>query len=314
MLIAEINRSRKLGVEYEMTVPLVGRGSGQDVQQTLANVLTANGLSAVARGYSHEPLPSGVDFGVEYDSSVHGESQYSGIEWFPIELKTRILNYDEWEALVPKALDICRYMGARVNRSCGHHVHVALDEVHSRRPGPRVVRSLYNVVHRFEPVIFSLVAPSRCTSRFAQPLPNRSRLFHSCHGIRSFRQTVSRWDRFYGLNLTNALGSNPHVEFRHHHGTLDSEKARHWLRLCMRLIDHAATRNCQAAEQQVASSRKSYDALRYTIGLKSNHGIYAKVSEELKETGRFFLKRWKTFNAPTVSGDSAATNDKRGEQ
>jgi hypothetical protein len=214
------------------------------------------------------------------------------------------LTYDEWENLVPKALDICRYMGARVNKSCGHHVHLALDEVHARRPGPKVIRSLFNIVRRFEPVIFGLVAPSRRTSQFTRPLPDRSRLFHDCHNIRSFRQAVGRWERYYGLNLVNALASEPHVEFRYHHGTLEVEKARHWLRLCLQVVQHSVTRNCQAAERQVENSRKGFDALRYTLGLKSNIGIYAKVSDELKETGKYFLKRWKHFNEPaSISGE-----------
>ena len=303
MLTAEINRTRKLGVEYEMTIPLVGRGSGHDVQQTLADILSANGLRAVARGYSHDPLPSSADFAVEHDGSVRGESEYAGIQWYPIELKTRILNYDEWEALVPKALDICRYMGARVNKSCGHHVHLALDEVHARRPGPKVIRSLYNIVHRFEPVIFGLLAPSRRVSQFCRPL-DRSGLFKDCHNIRGFRQVVSRWERYFGLNLTNALAPQAHVEFRQHHGTIESEKARHWLRLCLQVVQHSVTRNCQAAERQVENSRKGFDAMRFTLGLKSNAGIYSKVSKELLDTGKYFLKRWKHFSEPApTSGD-----------
>ena len=296
MLSAELNRTRKLGVEYEMTIPLVGRGSGHDVQQTLADILSANGLRAVARGYSHDPLPSSADFAVEHDGSVRGESEYAGIQWYPIELKTRILTYDEWENLVPKALDICRYMGARVNKSCGHHVHLALDEVHARRPGPKVIRSLFNIVRRFEPVLFSLVAPSRRTSQFTRPLPDRTRLFHDCHGVRGFRQAVSRWERYYGLNLVNALASEPHVEFRYHHGTLEVEKARHWLRLCLQIVQHATVRNCAAAEHQTTNDRNGFENLRYALGLKSNVGIYSKVSDELKETGKYFLKRFKHFN------------------
>jgi hypothetical protein len=91
-----------------MTVPLVGSGNGMDIQRALAQALTANGVRAMARSYSHDPLHNNTDIAVEFDNSVQGESRYSGIRWFPIEVKTRILTYDEWEALVPKTLDICR--------------------------------------------------------------------------------------------------------------------------------------------------------------------------------------------------------------
>jgi hypothetical protein len=66
-LTAEINRLRRIGAEFEMTVPLVGTGCGRDIQATLANVLCANGIRAISRGYDHSPLPSGVDVAVEYD-------------------------------------------------------------------------------------------------------------------------------------------------------------------------------------------------------------------------------------------------------
>jgi len=315
MLAAELNRSRKLGVEYEMTFPLVGSGNGRDVQQALARVLTANGLRAVARGYSHEPLPPGMDLAIEHDMSVQGESRYAGITWHPVEFKTRIIDYNEWEMMIPKALEICAYMGGRINRTCGHHVHLALDEVHQRSQGLKVIRSLYNLMHRFEPVVYGLVSQSRRNpSGYSSPLPGQSRMFHGCSGVRSFRKILSGFERRFGLNLTHVLEEKPHVEFRYHQGTLDVEKARHWLRLCLQLTQHAVTRNCAAAEKQTCNDRKGFDALRYTIGLKSNAGIYAKVCDELKETSRYLLRRWNAFNMQPseTSGNGQGDNENGG--
>ena len=261
-----------------------------------------NGLNAVVRGYCHDPLPRGADLAVEFDSSVRGESEYAGIQWFPIELKTRIVTYDEWERLVPKALAICTYMGARLNTSCGHHVHIDFPEARARKP--LAIRSLYNLMHRFEPIIYGLVAPSRLTNDFCRPMPDRSRLLHGCRTKRCFQRALGHWERYYGLNLTHIFAPEPHIEMRYSQSTLDSEKARHWLRLCLQLVEHAVTRNCQAADQPAQNTRKDFDNLRYSIGLKSNAGIYAKVGDELKETGKFLLKRWKHFNEPVpVSGD-----------
>ena len=147
MLTAHLNRTRRIGCEYEMTIPLVGTGCGLDVQRTLANVLTANGLRSIPRGYSHDPLPTGVDLAFEYDSSVQGETRYAGVSWHAVEIKTRILSgIDDWERTVPKMLDIARYMGARVNASTGHHVHVSLPEVADR---PTAIRSLMGAGEAF---------------------------------------------------------------------------------------------------------------------------------------------------------------------
>jgi hypothetical protein len=307
MLVSELNRTRRIGAEYEMTVPLVGSGSGADVQQTLARVLTANGIRAIARGYSHDPVPAGVDLAVEYDSSVQGESRYAGISWFPVEVKTRILaGYDDWEAVVPKTLEIAKYLGARVNISTGHHLHLSLDEF---KENPRVARSLWNLVHRFEPLVFGLVAPSRRHSQFTRPLPSTAKLLHGANSVRTLKRVLSGFDRYYGLNLTRLFDDAPRIELRYHHGTLDVTKARHWLRFSLQLIQHAVTRNAQAAPAPLANDRKALDKLLVTAGFKVNTRVYAKVSPELRETGKYMLKRWKQLNADSLDAGKAAVVD-----
>lgn len=282
-----------------MTVPLVGRGSGEDVQSTLSSVLTANGIRAIVRGYNNSPLPDGVDVAVEYDSSVQGESRYAGIRWFPIEVKTRILNgVDDWEGIVPTTLDICRYMGARVNTSTGHHLHLSLDEF---AENPRVIRSLWNLTHRFNDVIFGLVAQSRGHSHFCRPMPPASKVLHGANSLRTIKRVLSQYDRYCGLNLTHLFGDSPRIELRHHQGTLNTQTARMWLRFCLQFVQHAVTRNCQAADASLVNDRKSLDKLLVTIGLKVNSRVYAKVSPELRECGRFILRRWKKFNLPNES-------------
>ena len=300
-MLAATLTNRKLGCEFEFAMPIVGGGSGHDVQRVLADVLTANDLTACSRAYCHDPLPPQCDLAVEYDSSVRGMDDMPGIAWASIELKTRILEgMEDWERIVPKALGICQYLGGRVNVSTGFHVHVDFPEARRR---PTKIRSLYNIFHRFEPVLYGLIASSRRTCGFAKPLPNRPRLFHNCRGIRSFQRALSSWERHCGLNLTNLWAQDPHIEFRYHQGTLDAEKARHWLRLLNRLVEHSVVRNCQAASEPVECNRKGFEAMRYTIGLRPNAGIYKSVAPEFKETSRFLLRRWRQFNEPDVSGD-----------
>lgn len=294
MLIAELNLSRRMGAEYEMTVPRIGSGTGTHVQQSIADCLSANGVRAIARNYQHTPVPSNCDVAVESDSSIHGESRFRAVNWCPVEIKTRILNgVPDWEAVVPRTLEIARYMGARVNRSCGHHLHIDFPEA---REIPTKIRSLYNIVHRFEPVLYGLVAPSRRTNGYARPMEDRARLLHGCRSLTCLHRALSHWNRQSGLNLTHLFGPEPRIEFRYHGGTLDAAKARQWMRLVNRLVEHSVTRSCQAARQQVACDRKGLDAFRYTIGLRPNAGIYSKVAPELRETSRYMLRRWQTLN------------------
>jgi hypothetical protein len=294
VLIATVNRTRRIGCEYEATVPLVGTGSGHDVQRTLASVLSANGLRSIARGYSHDPLPPGADLAVEYDSSVQGETRYRGVTWHSIEIKTRVLTgIDDWERVVPKTLDIAQYMGARVNASTGHHVHLGLPEVIDR---PRVIRSLTALVARAEPVIYGLLAPSRRLNNYCMPLAGRLPDLRPCKTVADYRERLLGVSRYYGCNLTHATGDSPRVEYRWHQGTLDAAKARHWLRFLLQLTEHAVTRNCQALAEPLVNDRQGFERLATAIGLRVNSKIYRQVSPELVETAGYLLRRWKQFN------------------
>ena len=295
MLISELNRNRRIGTEFEFVLPQIGSGTGDDVRRTLAQILTSNGLPTVARGYSHRPIPAGMDLAVEYDSSVRGESRYSGIRWESVELKTRILNgVDDWERIVPKALNICRYLGGRVNVSTGHHVHISMPEIKVR---PKAFRSLYNTIHRFEPLIYGMVASSRSTGRYATPMLDRPGLLNGCKSMEAIGDSFRRHPRTSGFNVIPMFNSDPRWESRYHGGTLDVDKARHWLRFMLRITDHACQRTCKAAKSQHPNTRDSLDKMLVTLGLKVNSRVYAKVSPELRETGAFLLNRWKSLNA-----------------
>lgn len=303
MLVAELSRNRRLGVEFEVAVPQVGAGQSDDVRRTLAQVLSANGVPSVVRGYSHREVPEGSDVAVEYDASVRGESRYRGIRWVSVEVKTRILSgMDDWERVVPPMLDILRYMGARVNSSCGHHVHVEFAEARER---PAVIRSLYNLVHRNERVIYGLVPPSRHSSTYSTPMPDVGGRLASCSSLASFRRELEGLPRTSGTNWTHLWGSAPRIEYRYSSSTLNVEKARHWARLMLRLTDHAAQRSCKATKAQLPRDRDSLDKMLVTLGLKVNSRVYSKVCPELRQTGRYLLRRWKELNE--AAGEREAT-------
>jgi hypothetical protein len=289
MLVAEL-KPRPLGVEHECLVPLVGNGAGMDVQSTIANVLTGNDIPAIARPYCHTRLPSGIAVAVEADSSLQPSSPYRSVAFFPVEIKTRILtNADDWEAVMPKTLAIVSYLGGRVNATCGHHVHLSFEEY---RQDPTVLRSLVNLFWRFEPVIYGLVAPSRRTCGYALPLE-----LSDVQGVSVSRPFIPcNWDRRHGLNLQNLDSARPHLELRYAGGSLNVLKARHWLRFCLQMVQHAVNRNCKFTPKQVENNRKGIEKLLVTCGFKPNSKVYAKVCPELRETGTWLLRRWKHLN------------------
>lgn len=287
---------RTMGAEFECAVPLVGSGNLLDVQRQISGILSANGIRANFRGYSHAPVLD-CDIMVETDSSVHGDGRIAGITWIPLEVKTRIMHgLADYMQIVPKTLEILRALNCRVNASTGHHLHIGIQEINS---DPTIIRSLYNLIHRIEPSLYMVVSPSRRSSSYSRPLPDVSKLLHKCHKLECFERALSHLERYQGLNWHGLFLSDgaPRVEYRYHGGTLDTTKALHWARLCTQIINHACARSCQAASKQLPPTKEGLRKMLTTIGLKINTKVYSKVAPELRETGRYFLiKRWKELN------------------
>ena len=76
------------GIEIEFVAPIIGRGTNQDVQALLAQILTNQGIQSCSRGYTHQPLPSDCQLAVEHDTSLQDESRYRGLSWSKLEVKT----------------------------------------------------------------------------------------------------------------------------------------------------------------------------------------------------------------------------------
>lgn len=286
---------RHLGCELECVVPVVGRGETRDIQELLVHLLRNQGLTAIARPYCHSALPSGVDLCVEHDSSLRGENRYSGITWGQIEVKTRPLTFRELEQLLAPALDIIRYVGARITPSCGVHVHHDLTEVVER---PEIVRNLQHFWWRFHRVVYGLVAPSRHSNSFCRPpRPEDATLFDNIRSYDQLCQRLTRCNRYAGLNLSNLSDPNRRtVEWRLHGGTTEWGKIKNWVLATQRWTEHSVVRSCHFRPEPVPNTRAGLNALLVTTGLKPNSRIYCKVDSELRAVGRYLLRRWKHFN------------------
>jgi Putative amidoligase enzyme len=294
---SNINPNRKIGIEIEFVAPIIGTGTNRDVQELIANVLTQSGIQAVSRGYSRHPLPRGVQIAVEHDASLQDESKYRGLSWSKLEVKTSPMLWDEVESVLPKTLDIIRYVGARVNASCGLHVHHHFPEAQER---PEVVRNLQHLWWRFHKVMYGVVAPSRQSHMYCRPPRiDDAKQFDNCRTYESLNRKLYREERYTGLNLSNL--ANPGrmtVEWRLHGGTTDWSKIRPWVLATQRWVEHSVKRSCHFKPEPVSNTQAGLNALLVTTGLRSNSRIYRKVDKDLRQVGKYLLQRWKQFNLP----------------
>ena len=294
---SEINSNRKIGIEIEFVAPIIGRGTNRDVQELLAQILSNHGIQACSRGYTQRPLPRDCQLAVEHDASLHDESKYRGLSWSKLEVKTSPMLWDEVERVLPQALDVIRYVGARVNGSCGLHVHHHLPEAEER---PEVVRNLQHLWWRFHQVMYGLLPPSRITNMYCRPPRlDEATIFDRCSTYASLCGKLSHMERYHGLNLTNLTNRDRMtVEWRIHGGTTDWSKIRPWVLATQRWIEHAVKRSCHFKPDPVGNTQAGLNALLVTTGLKSNSRIYRKVQKDLRQVGKYLLKRWKHFNSP----------------
>jgi len=294
---AKINPNRLIGVEIEIVTAIVGVGDNMDVQRLLADILTRQGLHAVARGYSHESIPAGCLLAVEHDTSLRDESRFPGLRWSKLEVKTAALPWPEIERILPPTLEIVNYLGARCNTSTGLHVHHHLPEVVER---PEVVRNLSHLWWRSHKVIYGMVAPSRRANTYCvAPSSSDATRFDNVRSFSDLCSKLQACQRYSGLNLTNL--SEPRrqtVEWRTHHGTTDWSKISAWLLATQRWVEHAVARNCHYKPEPLPNTREALNALLVATGLKINSRIYSKIEKPLRQAGRFLLKRWKSFNQP----------------
>lgn len=294
---ATINRQRKMGIEIEVVAPIIGSGTNRDVQNLLAQVLTNHGIQSCSRGYSRHPLPNSFQLAVEHDASLQDESKYRGLSWSKLEIKTAPMLWDEVERVLPPALEIIRYLGARMNASCGLHVHHHLPEAEER---PQVVRNLQHLWWRFHHVMYGLVSPSRKSNTYCHPPQQADATqYDDCTTYARLRWLLERVNKYNGLNLTNLANSERMtVEWRIHGGTTDWSKIRPWILATQRWVEHAVKRSCHFKRDALDNTQVGLNALLVTTGLKSNSRIYRKVDKELREVGKFLLRRWKHFNQP----------------
>jgi hypothetical protein len=164
----------------------------------------------------------------------------------------------------------------KITARCGLHVHVGWKggTVNTHLWSARTLRNLVKLYKRYEPVINSLLAPSRRDNGFCRGL-NYTTNVAQLETAETWQQIVAainqsllnprHGDRYRKLNL-KSLGTYGTVEFRQHQGTIDSDKVEHWLRLVLRMV--LAANNMVAME--VSGGTPTFDDLKNAIGLASD--------------------------------------------
>ena len=212
--------------------------------------------------------PTGKEWKLVSDASIIGE-QWTGTEYlendikdFRVELVTPKLTYPE----LPKLQECMRRLkqiGAKVNDSCGIHVHV--DAANHNRQS---LKNLISIMYSKEDLLFKAlqvneVRAIRFCKKVREPMLREARQLLSAEETTDLTQleqiwyegNVSssdhyNWTRYYALNLHSVFYRGT-VEWRCFNSTLNPELAAAYVNLCLAM-------SAQAIAQRSTIMRKTH--------------------------------------------------------
>ena len=257
-------KTQTFGLEVETT------GLGRE--RTARAIAAHFGTSARYVGHPHDaweaPMPDGRRWMVESDGSVTDPSA---------EVVSPVCRWEDIE-MVQQVVRAIRKAGAKVDDSCGIHVHVGLGE-HT----PKTLRNLVNIVNAKEDLLtLALGIGEYRRGRWCRPVDqdflaqlNRVKpktmddFARVWYGTTDWRYSANRHyddSRYHLLNLHATFSTErpAHtIEFRAGGATLHAGEIKSYIQLCLAISHQALTAT------SASPTRPQTDNPKYTFGFRT---------------------------------------------
>lgn len=194
-----------------------------------------NGLNIISREYTHQHTNY---FKIVSDSSIQGENSN--------EVVTPVLKGKKGLSDLETLCKSLEEIGARVNKSCGLHVHIGAANM-SDEHYIRLVRNY----QKLEMAIDSFMADSR---RANNSQWCRSLLGHDFSACRTKADVASalNFDRYHKVNA-ESYSRHRTIEFRQHQGTTNYEKISRWVMFLAKLVEYSYKNELPGMVQTIES-------------------------------------------------------------
>lgn len=227
---SHVMSNRRFGIEIECY--------GISQQRAKRAIIDA-GISASISGYNHRTPRNwkvSTDGSIEWnDRNVHGDA---------LEVVSPPLKGKRGLKEVLKVAKALEDAGARVNKTCGFHVHV--DAAGLKKT------EIYNVAHRymlFEKDIDQFMPPSRRQNDYCHSMKSlltekqkRKILLLKTERGQTFKEALRTIltddDRYHKCNI-QAYVRHGTIEFRQHNGTVDGNKMVNWIKFCLNFVERS---------------------------------------------------------------------------
>ena len=279
-------RNQNFGIEIEMT----------GITRATAAQIIAGHFSTdachVGGGYDAYSIRdnSGRQWKVMSDASIHctGRGNRNAGNQYAVELVSPICQYADIET-IQEIIRKLRAGGAKVNSSCGIHVHVDASN-HT----PKTLRNIVNIMASKEDLLYKALQVQVSREHYCQKADTRfldelnqkrpttmsevESLWYNGNGSRHFHYDNSR---YHALNL-HSVFSKGTIEFRLFNSTLHAGEIKSYIQLCL-AISHQALVQKGASRTKTQSSNEKYTFRTWLLRL----GL---IGDEFKTARQHLLK------------------------
>ena len=271
--------------------------------------------------------PAGKKWKLMSDSSIHpecqGEDGYlrldkDSTEGYPykVEMVTPKLTYDELPRL-QECMRRVKAIGAKVNSSCGLHVHVDASN-HNRQS----LKNLIGIMYSKEDILFKALQvnearAARWCKKVREPMLKKARLLSAdetqdltllekvWYEGEVDKTDHYNWTRYYALNLHSVFYRGT-VEWRCFNSTLDPVQAAAYVNLCLAISAQAIAQR-STVMQKTHSDNELFTFRVWLVRLGLN-------GEEFKHTRDHLLAHLEGDRAWRHDKDSYEVNRKKKKQ
>lgn len=179
------------------------------------------GMAYEYEGYNHRDGHSYFKFTT--DGSVRGMAD-------PIECVSPVLAGTDGKKMLKNACKTLNMANAKVNSTCGLHVHIGAAKLTNKQYCNVFVNYMY-----LEAVIDTFMAQSRRADNayYAATLQDHKYGLTSATEIQAVRRVLE--SRYHKVNA-ESYGRHKTIEFRQHSGTTNYEKIINWVNFCGKLV------------------------------------------------------------------------------
>lgn len=196
-------------------------------RDALLLALQSAGVKVANTGYSH--TNSADTYKLSSDSTIDGSN--------PVELVSPILK--DLKSL-KTTCEVINEAGAKVNKSCGLHVHLGASKM-TGKDWRNIVVNYANIEH----LIDSFMAPSRRTGNIWCKTVKRGAEIVKTLSDDCTKDMVMHCfdDRYYKVNTHTRVHGHDTIEFRQHQGSTDFVKIEAWVKFLTAFVDWSMKHN-----------------------------------------------------------------------